>query len=168
MAGVCAESEGLRPVFYKLSNIASVEILDEPALDHHSLPEFKHGVNWNTLLREHPTLERLQDKPELCTFLCLRWQIDDLKRHFGDDLRIRELTDPEYEHACQILSGKMEKAELVEVSVITTPDAAAEFACGHTVGMWLTGPDEARKAANSLLRSRLNQWERLGSPPGEN
>ncbi len=161
LAGVCADPEGLRLVFYKLSNIACVEMLDEPALDYQTIPEFKHGVNWDKFLQEHPTLERLQEKPVLCTFLCLRWQIDDIKRHFGSLFRIRKLSDSEYEKACKIISDKVEKRELVEVSVIADPNAAAEFACAYTVGMWLVAPHKARKALCFHLQSRLGQWERL-------
>lgn len=161
LLGVHSEDGNLKLVSYRLSDIASVEIIDAPAFDYQTIPEFKHGVNWDKLLQEHPTLNRLQEKPMLCSFLCLRWQIDDLKRHFGKLFRIRKLSDKEYEKACKIISGKVEKRELVEVSVIADPQAAAEFACAHTVGMWLISPREARDALCFLLRSRLGQWERL-------
>lgn len=161
LVGVHSEEGNLKLVSYRLSDIACVEITDEPALDYRTIPEFKHGVNWDKLLQEHPTLNRLQEKPMLCSFLCLRWQIDDMKRHFGSLFRIRKLSDREYEKACKIISGKVEKRELVEVSVIADPQAAAEFACSHTVGMWLISPREARKALCFHLRSRLGQWERL-------
>ena len=161
LVGVHAQEGALKLVSYPLSNIACVEMTDAPGLDHTAIPEFKHGVDWDKLLQAHPTLTRLQEKPMLCSFLCLRWQIDDLKRHFGSLYRIRKLSNEEYEQACQIISGKIEKRELVEVSVITDPQAAAEFACTHTVGMWLISPREARKALCFHLRSRLGQWERL-------
>lgn len=161
LVGVHAEEGTLKLVSYRLSDIACVEIMDVPALDYQTIPEFKHGVNWDKMLQEHPTLNRLQEKPVLCSFLCLRWQIDDIKRHFGSLFRIRKLSDSEYEKACKIISGKVEKRELVEVSVIADPQSAAEFACSHTVGMWLIAPHEARKALCFLLRSRLGQWERL-------
>lgn len=161
LVGIRSEEGQPKFIAYRLSDIACVEITDEPALDYKTIPEFKHGVDWDKLLQEHPTLSRLQEKPIICTFLCLRWQIDDMKRHFGSLFRIRKLSDSEYEKACKIISGKVEKRELVEVSVITDPQAAAEFACAHTVGMWLISPCEARKALCFHLRSRLGQWERL-------
>ena len=161
LVGVHSQEGTLKLVSYRLSDIACVEVTDEPALDYRTIPEFKHGINWDKLLQEHPTLSRLQEKPIICTFLCLRWQIDDIKRHFGSLFRIRKLSDSEYEKACKIISGKVEKRELVEVSVITDPQAAAEFACAHTTGMWLISPREARKALCFHLRSRLGQWERL-------
>ena len=161
LVAVCSEEGNNKLVSYRLSDIACVEITDAPALDYRTIPEWKHGVEWDKLLQEHPTLNRLQEKPMLCSFLCLRWQIDDMKRHFGSLYRIRKLSDSEYEKACKIISGKVEKRELVEVSVISDPQAAAEFAFAHTVGMWLISPREARKALCFHLRSRLGQWERL-------
>lgn len=161
LVGMHSEEGNLKLVSYRLSDIAFVEIMDDLSLEYQTIPEFKHGVDWDKFLQEHPALDRLQEKPMLCSFLCLRWQIDDLKRHFGSLLRIRKLSDSEYEKACKIISGKVEKKELVEVSVITDPQAAAEFACSHTVGMWLISPREARKASCCHLQSRLEQWERL-------
>ena len=161
LVGVHSQEGNLKLVSYRLSDIACAEVTDAPAPDYRMIPEFKHGVNWDKLLQEHPTLNRLQEKPILCSFLCLRWQIDDLKRHFGSLFRIRKLSDSEYEKSSKIISGKVEKRELLEVSVITDPLAAAEFACTHTVGMWLISPREARKALCFQLRSRLGQWERL-------
>lgn len=161
LVGVRSEEGNLKLISYRLSDIACVEVTEASALDYRTIPEFKHGINWDKLLQEHPTLNRLQEKPMLCSFLCLRWQIDDIKRHFGSLYRIRKLSDREYEKACKIISGKVEKRELVEVSVIADPQAAAEFACTHTVGMWLISPREARKAVCFHLRSRLGQWERL-------
>jgi hypothetical protein len=87
---------------YVLSNVANVEMLDLPAHDYRSLPEFRQGMDWQKLLREHPSMKLLWYKPELCTFLCKRDKIEEIKAHFGGDLRIRKLSDAEFEKASKI------------------------------------------------------------------
>lgn len=151
----------LQPVSYPISSIANIEILNVPAQDIRSIPEFRYGVDWQKFFREHPVMSWLNGKPELCTFLCFRWQIDDIKRRFGDALRIRQLSDEEYEAAGKAIAAKLEKEELVEVEVITDPYAAAEFSRSFALGMWLISPKDARGAVRFYLRSQLEHRERL-------
>ena len=151
----------LKAFSYPLSTIINVEKIDTPAQDIRTIPEFKYGVDWQKFFREHQATSWLRGKPELCTFLCFPWQINDIKRRFGDEIRIRQISNDEYETFCEIFSGKVDKSELAEVSVITDPVAAAEFSLSYTIGMWLIHPQNARKELCFFLRSRLGQWERL-------
>ena len=151
----------LKAFSYPLSTIINVEKLDTPAQDIRTIPEFKHGVDWQKFFREHPATSWLRGKPELCTFLCFPWQINDIKRRFGNEIRIRQISNDEYETFCKIFSGKVDKSELAEVSVITDPIAAAEFSLSYTIGMWLIHPKNARKELCFFLRSRLGYWERF-------
>ena len=151
----------LKAFSYPLSTIINVEKLDAPAQDIRTIPEFKHGVDWQKFFREHPATSWLRGKPELCTFLCFPWQINDIKRRFGNEIRIRQISNDEYETFCKIFSGKVDKSELAEVSVITDPIAAAEFSLSYTIGMWLIHPKNARKELCFFLRSRLGYWERF-------
>lgn len=146
---------------YILSNITNVEKLDLPAQDYRSLPEFRHGMDWQKFLREHPTMHLLWYKPELCTFLCQRNRIEDIKTHFGDDLRIRKLNDDEFEKARKIFHKKIARDNLVEVSVITDRYDAAEFAATYHFGLWVISPRPARAIARSLATNQLKRYNEL-------
>ena len=158
---VCIHEDkgALKAFSYPLSTIVNVEKLDTPAQDIRTIPEFQHGVDWQKFFREHPATSWLRGKPELCTFLCFPWQINDIKRRFGNEIRIRQISNDEYETFCKIFSGRADKSELAEVSVITDPIAAAEFSLSYTIGMWLIHPKNARKELCFFLRSRLGYWE---------
>lgn len=159
LVGVHSFEGKLQVVSYALSSIVNVEQLDAPAEDIRSLPEFKNGIDWQKFLREHPALDNLRGKPELCTFLCYRWMADDIKSHFGDELRIRQLSKEENEAAVDFLAGAA-KNWLVEVSVITDPYAAMQFAWNHPLDMWLVGPDHAKQV---LCRRFEHQQQRYAS-----
>lgn len=154
LVGVHSFEDKLNVVSYTLSSIVNVEKLEEPAQDIRSLPEFKNGIDWQKFLREHPALDNLRGKPELCTFLCYRWMVDDIKSHFGDELRIRQLSKEENEAVVGFLVGAS-KNWLVEVSVVTDPYAALQFAWNHPLDMWLVAPDHA----NQVLRRRFEHQQ---------
>ncbi len=158
LVAICSHNDKPTMISYKLSDMAQVEITDLPAEDVHSIPEFKHGINWQKFLREHPALDNLNGKPTLCTFLCYRWMIDELKSHFGDELRIRvrHLSDEERKAISGNILGAA-KNWLVEVSVITDPYAAMQFAWHHPEDIWLVSPDHA---VNALCR-RLEKQQRF-------
>ena len=144
----------------RLSDMVNVEILDTPAEDIRSLPEFKHGVDWQKFLREHPALDNLRGKPELCTFLCYRWMLDEAKSHFGDDLRIRQLSEEENQRVVSTLVGAS-KSWLIEVSVITDPYAAMQFAWYHPEGLWPIAPKRATKALRHRLEAQKQRYTEL-------
>lgn len=146
---------------YILSNVTNVEKLDLSAQDYRSLPEFRQGMDWQKLLREHPTMQLLWYKPELCTFLCTRNKIEDIKSHFGDDLRIRQLNDAEFEKASEIFHEKIAGDSLVEVSVITDRYEAATFAATYHFGLWVISPKPARAIVRSLSVSLLERYDQL-------
>ena len=146
---------------YILSNITKVEKLDLPAQDYRSLPEFRQGMDWQKFLREHPTMHLLWYKPELCIFLCLRNRIEDIKTHFGDDLRIRKLNDEEFEKVREIFHEKIARDSLIEVSVITDRYEAAEFAATYHFGLWVISPRPARAIARSLATNQLKRYNAL-------
>ena len=146
---------------YVLSNVTKVEKLDLPAHDYRSLPEFRQGMDWQKLLREHPSMKSLWYKPELCTFLCIRDKIEDIKAHFGGDLRIRKLSNAEYEKASKISNKKMARDALVEVSVITDRYEAATFAATYHFGLWVISPKPARAIVRSLSVSMLERYDQF-------
>ncbi len=146
---------------YVLSDVANVEKLDLPAHDYRSLPEFRQGMDWQKLLREHPSMKLLWFKPELCTFLCARDKIEDIKAHFGDDLRIRQLNDAEFEKVSEIFHKKVARDSLVEVSVITDRYEAATFAATYHFGLWVISPKPARAIVRSLSVTLLERYDRL-------
>lgn len=146
---------------YVLSNVANVEMLDLPAHDYRSLPEFRQGMEWQKLLREHPSMKLLWYKPELCTFLCTREKIEEIKAHFGGDLRIRKLSDAEFEKASKISNKKMARDALVEVSVITDRYEAAMFAATYHFDLWVISPRPARAIARSLATNQLMRYNNL-------
>lgn len=142
-------------VSYKLSDMVNVEKLDEPGEDIRSIPEYKNGIDWQKFLREHPALDNLRGKPELCTFHCHRWMLDEIKSHFGDELRVKRLVPKVNPPAVGSYFGAA-NTMLLEVSVITDPYAAMQFAWYHPEGVWLVSPDHAYEA----LRWRLDQQQR--------
>lgn len=146
---------------YILSNLANVEKLDLPAQDYRSLPEFRQGMDWQKFLREHPTMEFLWFKPELCTFLCLRDKIQDIRAHYGDDIRIRQLNDAEFEKMREFFNGKIVRDNIVEVSVITDRYDAAEFARPYSFGIWVIAPRPARAIVRSASVSQLKRYDWL-------
>lgn len=160
LVGVHTFREKLLTVSYKLSDMVNVEVLDAPAEDIRSIPEFRHGVDWQKFLREHPALENLRGKTELCTFLCYRWMLDDIKSFFGDDLRIRQLSQEENNAVADFLPGTAKKM-LVEVSVITDPFAAMHFAWYHPEGIWLIAPQSATRSLRFRLHSQQQKYEKL-------
>ena len=146
---------------YVLSDVANVEKLNLPAHDYRSLPEFRHGIDWQKLLREHPSMKLLWYKPELCTFLCARDKIEAIKTHFGGDLRIRSLSNTEFEKASKITNIKIARDALVEVSVITDRYEAALFALSCPFGLWVVSPKPARAIVRSLSVSLLERYDQL-------
>ena len=146
---------------YSLSNLDTVEKLDLPAQDYSSLPEFRQGMDWQKLLREHPTMDLLWFKPELCTFLCQRKKIEDIRARYGDDLRIRKLTNDEYKKLSNVFRQEFEKDSLVEVSVITDRYDAAEFARPYHFGLWVISPKPARAIVRSTSLTQLEYYDKL-------
>ena len=159
---MCLEYEDgkLRMGTYRLSNVENVEILDVPADDVRTIPEFKHGVDWPKLLREHPEVYYLDGKPELCTFLCCRWMIDEIKIHFGDELRIRQLSEEERKVIGEV-NPAAKKNLLIEVSVITDPISARDFAWRNKNECWLVGPLNSRKQLLRLYRRKQETYGQL-------
>jgi hypothetical protein len=125
-----------------------------------SIPEFKHGVDWDRLLREHPALYDLEGRPELCTFLCCRWMVDELRIRFGDELRIRQLSDAEIQALANIAPAA-NKNWLIEVSVITDPAAAEDFAWNNPNECWLVGPEDAKKGLHKKFALKQAQYKRV-------
>lgn len=146
---------------YILSNVTQVEKLDVPAQDYRSLPEFRQGMDWQKLLREHPAMNLLWYKPELCTFLCLLNKIEDIRTRYGDELRIRQLSDEEFEKLNSIFNHKIPKCDLVEVSVITDRYDAAEFARPYHFGLWVISPKPARAIVRSVSIEQLKCYDKL-------
>lgn len=159
---MCLEHEDgkLRMGTYRLSNIANVEMIDTPADDVRSIPEFKHGVDWPKLLREHPEVYYLDGKPELCTFLCCRWMVDEIKIHFGNEYRIRQLSEEERKIIGEV-NPAAKKDWLIEVSVITDPKSARDFAWRNKNECWLVGPEDSRKRLHRLYRVKQERYEQL-------
>lgn len=151
----------LRLEAYVLSNVVNVEMLNLPAHDYRSMPEFRQGMDWQKLLREHPSMKLLWYKPELCTFLCTRDKIEDIKAHFGGDFRIHKLSDVEFEKASKITNKKIARDALVEVSVITDRYEAALFALSCPFGLWVVSPKPARAIARNLSIFRLERYDLL-------
>ena len=141
--------------------MANVEKLDLPAHDYRSLPEFRQGMDWQKFLREHPTMELLWFKPELCTFLCMRNKIEDIRTHYGDDIRIRQLNNEEFAKINEHFKGKLLRDSIVEVSVITDRYDAAEFAQSYPFGLWVIAPKPARAIVRSLSVSQLEHYDWL-------
>lgn len=139
-----------------LDRICNVEIEDEKAIDIHTLPEYKHGMDYDNLLREHPDLRHINARTELCTFQCPPSCLDEIRAHFGADLRVTPVTVTFHE---ELRSGEISPREVdrLEVAVITDPYAAVDFSLRNLHRIWLIGPDRA----NRLLRHRLTKavWE---------
>ena len=146
---------------YILSNVSNVEKLELPAQDYHSLPEFRQGMDWQKFLREHPTMELLWYKPELCTFICCRDFIENFRTRYGEEIRVRQLNDAEYEKINKILHGKVPRNSMVEVSVITDRYDAAEFARLHPFNLWVISPRPARAIARSTSVMQLKRYNEL-------
>ena len=138
-----------------------MEKLDLPAQDYRSLPEFRQGMDWQKFLREHPTMELLWFKPELCTFLCVRNKIEDIRARYGDELRIRQLNDEELEKLRNVFRQELTKDSLVEVSVITDRYDAAEFVQSYYFGLWVISPKPARAIVRSTSLSQLKYYDKL-------
>jgi hypothetical protein len=146
---------------YSLSRVANVEKTDFAAEDVRSIPKYKNGINWQTYLREHPITYLSQEKPVLCTFLCLRWMLEEMKIRFGDELRIRQLSAAEKEAIGKVLEGPVKKDWLIEVSVITDPFVAKQFAWENPNDVWLTGPEEFRKRLHRQFEVKQKRYEQL-------
>lgn len=154
LVGLLHSSDKLHIVSYTLADMVNVEKLDKPADDIHDIAEFKHGIDWKKFLREHPALDNLRGKPELCTFHCRRWMLDEIKSHFGDDLRVRQLVLKKKPPA----SFGIAPDGLLEVSVITDPYAAMMFAWQHPEGLWLVAPDRANQALRWRLEKQVSYY----------
>lgn len=159
--GVPYKKGDLQLEAYVLSGVANVEKLDIPAHDYRYLPEFRQGMDWKKFLRDHPTLELLWFKPERCTFLCKQDKIEDIKVRYGDDIRIHQLDNLEFEKVKKSFGEKAFCDNLIEVSVITDRYDAAEFAAMHHYGIWVISPRPARAIARSLSISQLNRYNEL-------
>ncbi len=151
----------LRLKAYTLSDIDCVEILDTPAQDYHSIPEYRHGIDWKKLLREHSNMKWLWGKPELCTFLCQCKYVEEIAAHFGDEIRVRQLNDQELEKLKAVFGKEIPKNQMVEVSVITDRYVAAEFARGYYHGLWVIAPKPARAISRSLTIAQLEYYDKL-------
>lgn len=148
-------------VSHDLSTITDVEKIELPADPVTAVPGFERGVDWKKFLREHPSLDNLRGKPELCTFHCKRWKLDELQGHFGNDLRIFPVqhSKPTSHHSQTAQEERLE--DLLSVSVITDPYAAMRFAWDHPEGLWLIAPPSANQALRWRLKSQLDYYDRL-------
>lgn len=147
-------------VSYILSNIVNVEKTEIVAQNIRSLPEFKNGIDWQEFLRKHPALDNLRGRPERCTFLCYRWMLDEVKSFFGDEIRIRQLSKEENEAVAGFLVGAT-KNWLVEVSVITDPNVAIQFAWCRPLDIWLVSPTQATQTLCRRLECLQNRYTKL-------
>lgn len=162
LVGVSSVNGKLEAVSYKLADIVSIEKLEVPAEDIHTLAEFKHGIDWQRLLREHPRVSNLHEKAELCTFLCYQWMLDEIKRYFGDELRIRQLTQEENDAIVEFIPCAAKK-QVVEVSVLTDPHEAMQFVWHHPPGIWLVSPKQTNHTLQKLLQRRLDAYQKIDS-----
>ena len=149
----------------KLDRICNVEIEDEKAIDIHTLPEYKQGMDYDNLLREHPDLRHIKARTELCTFQCQPYCLDEIRAHFGTDLRVEPVTVTLHE---ELRSGEISPLEIdrLEVSVITDPHAAADFALRNLHRIWLVGPDRANRLLRHRLATAAREYQRLENECG--
>lgn len=145
---------------YPLDWLANVEVSDMPATDIRKFPEFKHGIDLNKLLREHPSLDNFYGKPELCTFHCKCWMLDQIKGYFGPEVRVSPV---EHRQTKTSSDGntQMRTEKMLEVSVITDPYAAMRFARDNPEGIWLIAPQFANKNLRHRLETQLNYYSYL-------
>ena len=148
-----------------LDRICNIEIEDEKAIDIHTLPEYKHGMDYDNLLREHPDLRRIKARTELCTFQCPPSCLDIIRAHFGTDLRVTPVTLTFHE---ELRSGEISPLEIdrLEVSVITDPHAAVDFALRNLHRIWLVGPDRANRLLRHRLATAAREYQRLENEYG--
>ena len=148
-----------------LDRICNIEIEDEKAIDIHTLPEYKHGMDYDNLLREHPDLRRIKARTELCTFQCPPSCLDIIRAHFGTDLRVTPVTVTFHE---ELRSGEISPWEVdrLEVAVITDPDAAVDFAYRNPRKVWLIAPDGANRMLRQRLRAVAREYQRLENEYG--
>ena len=149
----------------KLDRICNVEIEDKKAIDIHTLPEYKQGMDYDNLLREHPDLRHIKARTELCTFQCQPYCLDEIRAHFGTDLRVEPVTVTLHE---ELRSGEISPLEIdrLEVSVITDPHAAADFALRNLHRIWLVGPDRANRLLRHRLATAAREYQRLENECG--
>ena len=138
---------------WRISDIANITILDEPA---EPLPaQFKNGIDYDKLLREHPDMSRFEDDAQLCTFHCHKSMLPYFQEYFGMELRVSPVqhelpltfTDP---------SKGTRPVDLLEISVITTPSAAVDFSIKHMEWVWLVAPVNAVRS----IRLRISQQQK--------
>lgn len=148
-----------------LDRICNVEIEDEKAIDIHTLPEYKHGMDYDNLLREHPDLRHIKARTELCTFQCPPSCLDIIRAHFGTDLRVTPVTLTFHE---ELRSGEIStrKVDRLEVAVITDPYAAVDFALRNLHRIWLVGPDRANRLLRHRLATAAREYQRLENEYG--
>lgn len=160
LVGVIRFDEKSHLTSYDLSTMTNVEILDKPAVDFHTVPGFKKGVDWTKFLREHPTLDNLRGKPELCTFHCKRYALDEIQGHFGDELRV---SPAQHSRTKRGKDGAEETAyeDLLEVSVITDPYAAMRFTLQHLDHIWLISPYRANQSLRWRLEKQMRYYDQL-------
>lgn len=159
LVGLRREDGELQPFSLSISDMTNLEITNLPAEDIRSIPEFKNGIDWQKFFREHPVMYWLRGKSELCTFLCARWMVDDIKARFGSELRIRKLSEKENAALSDIAAAK--KGWLVEVSVITDPMAASKFAWQNPNEVWLVAPQGRAKELCRQLGIKREGYEKL-------
>jgi hypothetical protein len=148
-----------------LDRICDVTETDEKAVDIRTIPKYKHGINYDDLLREHPDLGHIKGRTELCTFQCHPSCLDEIRAHFGTDLRIEPVTVTLHE---ELRSGEISPREIdrLEVSVITDPHAAVDFALRNLHRIWLVGPDRANRLLRHRLATAAREYQRLENECG--
>lgn len=148
-----------------LDRICDVTETDEKAVDIRTIPKYKHGINYDDLLREHPDLGHIKGRTELCTFQCHPSCLDEIRAHFGTDLRVTPVTLTFHE---ELRSGEIStrKVDRLEVAVITDPYAAADFAYRNPRKVWLIAPASANHLLRQRLRAIAREYQRLENEYG--
>ena len=148
-----------------LDRICDVTETDEKAVDIRTIPKYKHGIDYDNLLREHPNLGHIKGRTELCTFQCHPSCLDEIRAHFGTDLRVEPVTVTLQE---ELRSGEISPREIerLEISVITAPHAAVDFALRNLHRIWLVGPDRANRLLRHRLATAAREYQRLENEYG--
>lgn len=143
-----------------LDHICDITLKKERAIDIRSIPEYRHGINYDTLLREHPELRFLGEQSTLCTFRCPSGCLDDFREYFGTDLRVRIVKTPCLYTAGDGTTIESEHQQL-EISVITDPFYAVEFALRNLRFVRLVEPYQVNQSLRCRLKQALNSYQML-------